>query len=85
MGRGVSFPEQNLTLVGTPEERAAGTVYDLHAFRFRDLDGLHNVITCWELDDAEIEEVIRTRRVWTRVVAPTQPPMCVQGNNPFKD
>lgn len=84
MAIGVDFPESNFTLTGSPEEQAAGTVYDLHAHRFRDLDNVPNIITAWRLSLEELEEVARTGIVWVRAVGETQPPMCIQGESPFK-
>ena len=85
MAKGVDFPQSNLTLQGSEEDRAAGNVYDLFAYRFRDLDNVANIITCWELSDDEIAEIVRTRRVWCRALGHTQPPMCIQGDSPFED
>lgn len=78
-----SFPEQNAVLVGTPEDRAAGTVLDLPIHRYRDLDNAPHVISCWELTDAEREEVARTGRVWLHSWGDTHPPIAVGGQAPF--
>lgn len=85
MAQGVPFPQQNFTLVGNPEERAAGTVYDLHGFKFRDLDNVPNIITRWQFDEAELAEVIATGGCWVRCVGESQPPMCVQSDSPFEE
>jgi hypothetical protein len=83
MAVGVDFPESNLNLVGTPEDRAAGTVYDLHAHRYQDLDGNWHVITKWRFSPEELEEVRRTGAVWLTCWGKTQPPILVMGNYPF--
>ena len=45
MATGIPFDEANTVLrAPTPEDAAAGTVYDLHVHRYRDLDGQANVI-----------------------------------------
>jgi hypothetical protein len=85
MAVGVHFPEANLTLTGTPEERAAGLVYDLHAFRYRDHDGRFHVVTAWQLDADEIARIAATGIVWVHADGQTQPPMSVQGRSPFED
>lgn len=84
MATGVPFPEANVVLVGpTPEDRQAGTVYDLHVMRYRDFDGVPNLLTCWELSDAEVETIIRTRRIWHNAWGTTVSPMFLTGHTPF--
>ncbi len=56
MGRGVDFGGSN-TVYKAPEGRE--DVADLHAFANGKC-----IVSCWELDDAEIEEIVRTRRVF---------------------
>lgn len=45
------------------------------------------LISCWLLLEQEIEEIKKTGRIYVGVMAhpdaPTQPPICVMGNNPF--
>jgi hypothetical protein len=46
MAKGIEFPEANLVLrAPTPEDAAAGTVYDLHVHRYKDLDGQQQVLS----------------------------------------
>jgi len=80
----VAFPEANAVLVGTPEDKAAGTVLDLPIHRHRDLDNNPHVISCWQLTNEEWAEVARTGRVWLRSWGATHPPICVQGTTPFE-
>lgn len=83
MAVGVNFPEANLNLIGSPEDRAAGTVYDLHAHRYKDLDGNPHVITKWRLTPEELAEVRLTGAVWLHCWGTTQPPISVSGHDPF--
>lgn len=83
MAVGVDFPEANLRLVGTPEDRAAGTVYDLYAHRYRDLDNNPHIITKWRLTPEELDEVRRTGAIWLHAWGTTQPPISVSGTDPF--
>lgn len=78
-----AFPESNAVLVGTPEDRAAGTVGDLPIHRYRDLDGAPHVISCWELTVEEWAEVSRTGRIWLHSWGVTHPPISVGGQTPF--
>jgi hypothetical protein len=84
MAKGVEFQEANLVLrAPTPEDAAAGTVYDLHVHRYRDLDGQPNVLSKWELSAEELEEVKRTGVVWFNCWGMTHPPMWISGHDPF--
>lgn len=84
MAIGVPFPEANLLLrAPTREDAAAGTVYDLHVHRHRDLDGNPHVISKWQLTAEELEEVKRTGVVWFSCWGETHPPMWISGQDPF--
>lgn len=84
MAIGVPFEEANLILrAPTPEDAAAGTVYDLHVHRYRDLDGQPNVISKWQLTLEELEEVKRTGVVWFSCWGETHPPIWITGSDPF--
>ena len=61
MAIGIPFDEAKCVLrAPSPEDAAAGTVYDLHVHRFRDLDGQPNVLSKWQLTPDELAEVVRT-------------------------
>lgn len=55
-----NFPGANLTFKA-PEGR--DDVQDLHTFS----NGVC-VVSCWDLTDAEIEQIVRTRQVWLSVM-----------------
>jgi hypothetical protein len=44
------------------------------------------VISCWELDDSEIETLRKTKRIWLSVLTFGNPlqPQCPMVQNPFK-
>ena len=81
----VEFPEQNLILVGSPEDKAAGTVVDLPVHRHKDLDGNPHVISKWKFSPEELEEVLRTGEVWFTSWGNTHPPIAIFGLTPFKE
>lgn len=68
MACAVKFDGANVILKAPPGQEE--TCNDLHVFRNRRM-----VVSCWELDDAELAEVIRTRRIYASIAGPTQPPM----------
>lgn len=64
----VEFPGANMRLLA-PE--GAENVGDMHTFT----NG-HCSVSCWEFDDAEIDEIVRTRRLFASVLSGrTQPPI----------
>jgi hypothetical protein len=84
MAQGIAFPEANTVLhAPTPEDAAAGTVYDLHVHRYRDLDGQPNVMSKWQLTADELTEVNRTGCIWFNCWGATHPPMWLSGHDPF--
>lgn len=42
-------------------------------------------ISCWEPSEEELQEIIRTRRVWISVISNGQPPISVMGITPFTE
>jgi len=75
----VGFPESNKTLAPprgmTEEECSTLEVYT---------DG-EQCISCWELTDEELMEVLQTKRIWVHVwFGMTQPPIAASGKCPFK-
>lgn len=46
-------------------------------------DGTPMVISCWKPSREELDEIVRTGRVWAIVVGETMPPIAVQGISPF--
>lgn len=84
MASPVSFIESNHVLVGTPEDRAAGTVIDLPIHRHQDLDGNQHVMSCWRLTPEELEEVKKTGKIWFQCWGTTHPPIYIGGKRPFK-
>lgn len=85
MAAGVPFPEANLVLrAPTPEDAAAGTVFDLHVHRYRDLDGNPQVLSKWQLTSEELAEVVRTGgTIWFNCWGATHPPIWISGTDPF--
>lgn len=85
MAKGIPFPEANLILrAPTPEDAAAGTVYDLHVHRYLDLDGNPNCISKWQFAPDELAGVVANGGVfWFHAWGATHPPVGIEGRNPF--
>jgi hypothetical protein len=86
MAAGIPFAEANTILrAPTEEDAAAGTVYDLHVHRYRDLDNQPNVISKWQLTPEELAEVVASGGiVWFHSWGETHPPVCLMGHSPFE-
>lgn len=68
MAQAVDFQGTNTKLLGGREDIA-----DMDCFR----NGTC-VVSCWEVSEKELEEIVRTRRVWVSVFSGlTSPPICV--------
>lgn len=85
MATGIPFPEANLILrAPTPEDAAAGTVYDLHVHRYRDLDGNPHVLSKWQFTPEELANLIASGgEFWFDCWGNTHPPIDIRGDNPF--
>ena len=79
MAHPVDFEESNAVLT-KPEDMTEEECGDLPICRVQD----GRIISCWELTDDELMEILQTKRVWLSVWSgATQPPVCVQGETPF--
>lgn len=70
MAMAVNFEGANLILRAPKGQEE--TCNDLHVFRNRRM-----VVSCWQLDAAELEEIARTGCVYLSVAGPTHPPLYV--------
>ena len=76
----INFPEANHTLAAPAGMEKS--VLPLPICLFQYTDEFHSVISCWELSDAEREEVAHTGRVYVLVHGITHPPIRVDGIKP---
>lgn len=42
-----------------------------------------SIISCWELEDSDIEQIKETKKMWVRIYAAGQPPICLHVEHPF--
>ena len=78
-----AFDEDN-TALGRPPGMTDDECAPLSVFRGNDEAGSPVVISCWKPTAEEMEEIIRTRRVWIIVHGHTMPPIAPCGISPFK-
>jgi hypothetical protein len=76
----IEFPEANKVLIHPPgmTEEECG---DLHVHQTDD----GKMISCWELSEEELAAINKTKRVWLWVWGATQPPVAIDGANPFEE
>lgn len=73
-----SFDESNGVL-GKPPEMTDDQCSPLSVCHIMTQSG-PAVLSCWKLTGDELEEIIRTKRIWLLVMGRTMPPVCVDGN-----
>lgn len=73
MAYAVNFTGANLVLKAPP---GRDDVNDLHVMRNRRM-----VVSCWQLEPEELEQVMRTGRIYLSVLGPTQPPAFIGGED----
>ena len=66
MAYAVNFIGSNLTLLAPPGRE---DVSDLHVFRNRNM-----VVSCWQLEPAEIKQIVKTGKVYLSILGPTMAP-----------
>lgn len=71
----VDFPEANLRLVGPP---GVPNILPLPVCA----TGQH-VVSCWEMTDEEIADLVKTRRLYLVVCGQPQPPVSLHSRPPF--
>ncbi len=77
-----SFDESNVVL-GRPEGMSDDECSCLSVLRTETDGGTPVVVSCWKLTADELQEIIRTGRVWLTVCGQTMPPVTVDGKRPF--
>lgn len=55
---------------------------DLPAQIVQDGDSI-TIASCWEFNDDEIEQIIRTRHIWLNVMGRAHPPVAITVDPPF--
>lgn len=79
--KAIKFPECNKVLTaprGQEEE-----VFDLPVCQTAYPDEQPCVISCWELSDEDIDNLIQTRQLWLSSYGHTHPPLVPLSKSPF--
>ncbi len=76
----VSFPQVNALLnapVGQPD------VAQLPVARTCHDDGTPAIISCFELSDDELADLVKTKRLWVGIMGHSMPPIALLTKSPF--
>lgn len=78
-----SFDESNAVL-GKPEGMTDEQCPPLSVLRVMSSDSIPLVISCWKLTKEEVEELLKTGRLWLIIYGMTMPPVALTVNKPWK-
>lgn len=79
----IEFKEQNFTFK-KPEGMTEEQCGDLHAYKGKTEGELPVVISCWEPSQEEIDEIVKTKKIWVwLMIAGTIPPVYIGTDHPF--
>jgi hypothetical protein len=81
--RPVTFDQIN-KVFKKPADMTDDQCGDLGVCETTDKDGYPVIVSCWELTEEELQEIIKTKRVWLGVLGAGTPPVWLSGTNPFK-
>lgn len=76
-----SFPESN-DFLGKPSDMTDEQCAPLSILRSKTEDNVPYIISCWKLTEEELNEIIKTKRVWLLVAGHSMPPVSVEGVKP---
>lgn len=76
------FDEEN-DVLGKPPGMTADECEALSVWRGEYANGIPVVVSCWKLRKEELEEIVRTGRVWLTVLGQTMPPVAINVQSPF--
>jgi hypothetical protein len=78
-----SFNESNL-IMNNPPDMSPETCEPLCVhYQEKGDSGYPEIISCWKLTQAELDEINKTGRVWVTILGLRMPPLVVNGTSPF--
>lgn len=81
MANGIDFPEANFTF-GPPRGMTEDEVKSLRVFTMGE-GANREIISKWQLSEAELSEVRDTGVIWLYVCGDSHPPVFITGSYPF--
>lgn len=80
MAEAVSFPESNDYL--SPPEGMTLEECSVLSIARAEVRGFPVILSCWKLEQDELDEVVRTKRVWLMSLGSSMSPIIVMGTRP---
>ena len=81
-----AFDEENCVLhPHPPEDMSVDDCEVLSVYRKLYPEGGGLVVSCWKPTKEEMEEIVKTGRVWLTISGSTMPPAYVSGISPWKE
>lgn len=80
----IPFPQQNMEY-NKPTLMTDAQCNTLPAFKGEDSEGFPVVISCWELSEEDITQLVKTKTVYLTVVSRGMPPISLQVETPFEN
>lgn len=80
--KGIDFPQKN-NVLGKPESMTDDQCYALPVHHYTSNEGFPNVLSCWELTDEDIDNIIKHRKLWSNQVGTTVQPFSIFTEDPF--
>lgn len=74
----VNFKGSNIVF-GKPKNMTNEECESLHV----NFDGEQSV-SCWELDENDIKDIVENKRIWLRVLGPGHPPVFLMASEPYQ-
>ena len=78
----VKFEQANV-LMERPPHLTAEQCADLPVCITKNTDNLPVVISCWQITEAELKQLKKTRRLYLGVMGVTMPPVFIDTESPF--
>ncbi len=83
----IDFPEANFTFT-KPENMTDDECGSLRVWRGETEpneqgNSFPNIISCWELSDDDVANILRDRKIYLRIVSNGMPPVSIQTETPF--
>lgn len=80
----VDFPQANFTYT-RPATMTAEQCGDLRVYKGNYPGGPPVSISCFEVSDDELREIIKTKKIWLHVIGISHPPVSLTAESPWED
>jgi hypothetical protein len=79
----IKFPQANTNLI-KPDDMTDEQCGELPVYRGAAENGFPVYISCFELDEQELLDVLQTKKIWVHVYAASHPPIALDCADPWR-